>query len=116
MLYPEKDQRKVEDYILSKMTEKLRHFQALADKHHFKFLLITFPLENELADGQNILARLKIPGNIRHLSLYQYLKDSIGNSKEQAKRFYYPIDGHFTTYGYGVQAEYMYQNYFRSDN
>ena len=115
MLYPEKDQHKVEDYILSKMTEKLYHFQALADKHRFKFLLITFPLENELADGQNILARLKIPTNIRHLSLYPYLNDSIENSKEKAKRFYYPIDGHFTTYGYGVQAEYMYRNYFRAE-
>jgi len=100
---------------LSEISKKISDYQGIAKKEHFAFLLVLQPLQSELNEQSSFTAKLKIDSGIRNVDLTSILVDKIKEQHGKTSLFYYPLDGHFNARGYGVEADAIYNTYFKSD-
>jgi ABC-type multidrug transport system fused ATPase/permease subunit len=98
---------------LKNISKKINAFQVLATKNNFKFLLVLQPLYYDLTNSDPY-SGLQIDSSIRRVNLYPYFKEKMIVQGEPQDKHYWPIDGHFKSYGYGEMAEEIYRNYFQA--
>ena len=95
---------------LRAISEQIKAYQQLAQQNHFAFLLIIQPLQQDLEN--NILTRLTVDSAIKKIDLTPCFNQKIIGNHEPINKYYWPIDGHFTTTGYGLEANIIYTDYF----
>ena len=108
------EQKTSYNIVLAEISDKLDSFQALAHKEHFAFLLILQPLQNELGHNDNFISKLKVNAAIPKIDLTDTFSNEIKANKGKTDLFYWPIDGHFTSRGYALEATTIYKNYFKT--
>jgi len=94
---------------LHAISEKIKDFEQLARERHFSFLLVIQPLKEELKD--NVLSRIDFDPAQRRIELAPYLNVKINDLHEPLNKYYWPVDGHFTTEGYRLEAQVIYNIY-----
>lgn len=53
-----------------------------------------------------------VDSSITRIDLTGALNSHINHSEETMHQYYWPVDGHFKTLGYGLEPEEIYKNYF----
>ena len=96
---------------ISEISKKINDYQVLSQKEHFAFLLVLQPLREDLKDT-SFASAINIDSTIQKINLTPFFIDRVKKEGNNLNRFYWPIDGHFTPYGYGFEAEIIYDNYF----
>jgi lysophospholipase L1-like esterase len=96
---------------IEKISLKTKDYYRLSKEQNFKFLLVLQPLQNELSDESNFLGRLKTDTAIDKIDLTGGINDTVV-AHPPLSQWYWPKDGHFTSLGYGLEAELIYKEYF----
>ena len=107
------EQRETEANTMISIAQKINDFQKLADKEHFKFLLVLQPLKEDLQNA-DVYANLQISTAVQKINLYPYFKDKIVTQKQPEDKYYWPEDGHFKSFGYGLMATEISKQFFIS--
>ena len=77
-------------------------------------MLVRQPLQNEIADESNSIGVLKIDTAIDKIDITPLINDTI-ITHPPISRWYWPKDGHFTSLGYGLEADLIYKQYFEKE-
>jgi len=102
------EQRRAEDLALVEIEKKVEDFLQLSHQKHFKFLLLIQPLPYEIEIGKTPLDRLKFNKELQVINLMGFMQRAI--PKDSLKNYYWPIDRHFNSKGYGIIADAIYEN------
>lgn len=111
-LLTNENQQQEETEIVKQISLKINDYRQLALQHHFSFLLVIHPLKEELAGNKNILSGLTIDSAVATIDLTHALNQKINGSTPLLQQYYWPVDGHFTTKGYALDAEEIFRIYF----